>query len=478
MGALIKGEDFIKSVLPVYRPMFTEQADVFLLWGGREGGKTHGLIQKAFWDCVTLPYFRCILVRKTYESIKDSQYQGIKDYIYSLGLEDYFSFRTSPISITYLPNGNKFIARGCDNPGKIRGVTSPSHAWYEEGNQLEEEDYINVSTSLRTNDAAIQEWFSFNPEARGEFEEFWVYKYFFEGQNQLSFTDTRTFKIEVDGKTKDVTLKYRSIHTTYHRNPFVSDKRIARLESLKRTNPHYYRVFTLGLWGNEANDTPYFAPFDRRRHVAKQQLGIDEDHELWFSFDFNLDPCTVVIGQKIRFVGCKVLDVMQNSAGTRALCEDIMAVAEYRDHPNILKLTGDNSGYSGSSVGGRNSAGEIINDMMIILEVFSKYRVDVNKRSFVRHRKVNEAHELSRTLCNEIYDAGIVEFDPEYCMPLVKEIEKAIPDPRTSKLYKNRDKGYEMDMVDAKRYLFNAWFPKQMKSLNEFIREIRANMAA
>jgi hypothetical protein len=476
MSAFVDGAEFIKSVLPVYRPMFRQEFDILLLWGGRDGGKTHALIQKAFWECVTLPYFRCILVKKTYESIKDSQYQGIKDYIYELGVQDYFSFNTSPISITYKPNGNKFIARGCDKPEKIRGVSNPSHAWYEEGNQLDEKDYINVSTSLRTNDAKIQEWFSFNPEAKGDYEDFWVYDYFFKGKDELNFTATNTLEIEKGGKKKTVELNYLSIHTTYHDNPFVSDKRIARHENLKLTNPHYYRVFTLGLWGNEENNTPYFKPFDRKVHVNDEGFNIEETEDLWFSFDFNLDPCTVVIGQKIPFVGCRVLDVLQNPDGTEALCHELMEVAEYKDHPGLLKVTGDNSGYHGSSVGGKNEAGENINDFFKIVEVISSYRPSFGRGNLVRPNKANRKHVLSRSLCNELYRSGLVQFDGQYCMPLVKEIEKAIPDSTGERLYKNRDKGFEMDMVDAKRYLFNGWFPKQMKDLNAFINEVKELM--
>lgn len=195
----LDGESFLESVLPVYRPLFTtpnNQPDIWLLWGGRDAGKTHGLIQKAVWECLTADYFRCILIKKTYESIKDSQYQGIVDYLEENKLDHLFNLRTSPISITCKRNGNKFIARGCDKAEKIRGVSNPSHAWYEEGNQLDEQDYINVSTSLRTTKARIQEWFSFNPEAKGDYEDFWVYTYFFKGHSDFNFTSTTTIEYE------------------------------------------------------------------------------------------------------------------------------------------------------------------------------------------------------------------------------------------------------------------------------------------
>ncbi|MGV6816093.1 MAG: PBSX family phage terminase large subunit [Thiotrichales bacterium] len=478
MGASLKlvgfeKENWCKDVLDCYRPLYEdEDFDIELLWGGRDSGKTHAIVQKLVYDCIHQPYFRCVMVRKTYESIKDSQYQKIKDFVYDYDLESLFEFKVSPLEITFKPNGNKFIARGCDKSEKLKSLADPSCAWYEEGNQIEEKDYITISTTLRTEKAKVKEYFSFNPESRGEFEDFWVYTRFFEGQESNAFHREIRQEIEHQGEKKQVVLRIRSIHTTYHDNRFATPERIARHEDLRRTNPHYYRVFCLGLWGNEENDSPYFAAFDRSKHVGKELL-IDPSHELWLSFDFNLDPCTVVIGQKIPFVGLRVLDCMQNSDGTEALCHDFMAVPEYVGHPHNLKVTGDNSGYSGSSVGGKNSAGETINDFHVILETFKLYRVEFGKRNFVRPNKVNRTHKLSRDLCNAVYRAGIVEFDDELCSALIKEIEKAIPDPKTEKLFKDRTKGYQMDRVDAKRYLFNAWFPKQMKSLNEFVRQIR-----
>lgn len=462
-------DEWIGGVSPAFRPIYDEDVDVILLWGGRDSGKSYSLAEKMVFDCMTTPYFRCILVKKTYESIKDSQYQGIKDFIHDEELQDHFSFKTSPLEITYLPNGNKFIARGCDKPEKLKSIKDPSHAWYEEGNQLSEQDYVTISTTLRTDKAKVQECFSFNPESStSDYKDFWVHKRFFNGTTDLNFKRAITTTYEIDGERKDVTLTHLSIHTTYKDNKFVTPERIARHEDLKRTNPHYYQVFTLGLWGNQENDTPYFLPFSRDKH-AKGLVEIDLDYPLYFSFDFNLDPCTVVIGQKLA-TELRVIDVMTDSNGTAALCHKLMSHECYLEHPSIIYVTGDNSGYSGSSVGGRNGAGESINDYIIIVDVLQQYRPSFSKRNLIRPNKANRTHQLSRVLCNAIFNKANIQFDIELTNELIAEIEKAIPDPTSGeKLFKHRSKGYEMDKVDAMRYLFNAWFPKQLKDLNNFI---------
>jgi phage terminase large subunit len=74
-----------------------------------------------------LPYFRCLLIKKTYNSIKESQWQTIKDVVEEWGLSSVFTFKVSPFTIE-CENGNRFIARGCDDPQSIKGVKDPSHA--------------------------------------------------------------------------------------------------------------------------------------------------------------------------------------------------------------------------------------------------------------------------------------------------------------------------------------------------------------
>ena len=129
---------------------------------------------------LTAPYFKGVLVRKVYDTIKESQFEGIKTEVYNMGLESLFTFRTSPLSITCI-NKNRIIARGLDKADKIKGVDNPTFIWYEEGNDMTEEDFNTVTTTVRSNKADyLQEIFSFNPEAdTANYSDFWIYKKFF-----------------------------------------------------------------------------------------------------------------------------------------------------------------------------------------------------------------------------------------------------------------------------------------------------------
>ncbi len=227
--------------LPKYQHLQEGDYDLEILYGGRDSGKSREIAQLLIEKCLSSEYFRFILVRKTYESIKSSQYQLIKDIVEEWGLQDLFTFRESPMEIRCV-NGNKFIARGCDKPDKLKSISNPSGAWYEEGNQLTEKDYTTVSTTLRTNKGGTQEYFSFNPEYEGELKDNWIYKMFFNGK-----PDATDFTSSV--KIDDYTFKYRVTHSTYLDNPFATPQRIANYKRLASINRYYQDVWLDGRWG-------------------------------------------------------------------------------------------------------------------------------------------------------------------------------------------------------------------------------------
>jgi PBSX family phage terminase large subunit len=283
----IKGEIFLKC----YFYLLTFVADIYFLWGGRDSGKSYFVAQKLILECLQAKYFKCILIKKTYESIKDSQWALIKDIVAEWNLESYFTFIRSPLEIVCV-NGNSFIARGCDNPAKMKSITNPTHAWYEEGNQLTEQDYITVSTTLRSNKGKVQEWFTFNPESEIDYEMFWLYKNYFKAHveaGELNFNDTIQLKLE-DGR--QYAFKYVSCHTTYSDNDYCSLDRIARHEQLRMTNSYYYQTFTKGLWSIHSTGGEFLKDFKIARHV--KNLSYNPIYPIYLSIDNNVFPFIAV----------------------------------------------------------------------------------------------------------------------------------------------------------------------------------------
>lgn len=328
--------------LPCYRHLLHSRASLNFLWGGRDSGKSYFIAQKLILDCLQLNYFRCILFKKTFESIKDSQWQLIKDICTEWKIDHLFTFKQQPLEI-HCFNGNRFLARGCDDAAKLKSLTNPSHAWYEEGNQLSETDYLIASTTLRNNHGDVQEWFSFNPECSGDYNNFWLYKNYFAThiiKNEYSFTDHLAFTMP-NGQTH-----YRSIsstHSTYHNNlAHCSSARIARHESYKNTNPYFYRVYTLGQWGKRLSGGEVLKCFKFEKHV--EHYPYNPQLALHISFDENVNPyfpCGIfqVEGKNIYLVD--EIAARHPNNKTTWVTDEIKR--RYRHHKEKIYLYGDPS---------------------------------------------------------------------------------------------------------------------------------------
>jgi len=285
---------FKKWVNPRFVEIMENTDRYLILWGTRNSSKSVSAARKLIVRCITEDYFRYILVRKTYESIKDSQWQTIKDEVEALGLSRLFTFKISPLEIICF-NGNKFIARGLDKADKLKSIKDPTGVWWEEfvgsmSNQVTLEDFITVTTSVRSIRADyIQEIISLNPQTEGVYQEFWFWKMFFKGHSELSFRCTITANYTVRGKAKSFTYHYTVHHSTYLDNAYLNEQQIADLEALKDVNEYWYKVYTLGIWANKEVGDMFWKGFDHLKHV-RDDIFIDPTEPLHISFDENVNP--------------------------------------------------------------------------------------------------------------------------------------------------------------------------------------------
>ena len=331
--------------LPCYRHLQDDTGiDIDFVYGSRDSGKSRDTAQRLVLKCLSDDYFRHILARKTFNTIKDSQWQVIKDVVDDWKLNDFFTFTTNPLAIT-CSNGNKFIARGFDDPHKIKSIQNPSGAWVEEGNELSADDWIILITSLRSNKGKTKIDFTFNPECEGDYEQFWLYKDYFAHTTDLSFTATN--EITFSGTVHTVT--YRATHTTYLQNPYCTPQRAAIYEGLRKTNPYFYRVYALGLWGKPApGNNPFAIHYDPKQHESIEAV-LCRDKPLTISIDFNLIPFAVTLHHIYRDLKgehhhiVKEIDV---PGGTiPALCK--LLKDGYGYWLPACQVTGDSSGNAG-----------------------------------------------------------------------------------------------------------------------------------
>ena len=306
-----------------------------ILYGGRGSSKSDFTAKYLIYRCLTDNFFRFILVRNTYSTIKDSQYQTLKDTIVDLGLTELFEFKLQPLEIQCI-NGNKFIARGCDDVTKLKSIKDPTGSWFEE-EIPSESDFITISSSIRTGKAdQLLEIFTINPEVDGQYQEHWFYKKFFEGHIEDSFEG------ELQGGGK-----YIVSHSTYHDNRWLPDAFGLYLESLKYSNNpanrYYYTIYTLGKWGNKMTGGLFYKMFDRAK--TETTYTYNPDLPLFLSFDFNVSPgmhCLIGQAQGQNIFLIDEIKTVSPSNNTVGICREF--IRRYNMHTSGLFVTGDPSG--------------------------------------------------------------------------------------------------------------------------------------
>jgi phage terminase large subunit len=294
-----------KLVNERFLPLVNMDTRHVILWGSRGSSKSDFTTKKLIFHCLNDKYFRFLLVRKVFRTIKNSQWQSLVDTINEMGLSSFFNCTASPLEITCF-NGNKFIAVGCDDPAKIKSVKDPTGAWYEE-DIISENEFITITTSIRAMKAdRLLEIFTINPEVKdANYEDNWFYKKFFNGQEAKKKTFRSTAYIEIEEER--FPLEYVVHHSTYKDNlKHLPRSFMAFLESLKKSSPYYYDIYTLGLWSNRVAGNLFYHCFDRSRHISEEYT-YQPNAALHITFDFNVNP----------FVSCAAWQVLNRGEDYR-----------------------------------------------------------------------------------------------------------------------------------------------------------------
>jgi PBSX family phage terminase large subunit len=442
------------AFLEVYQPLINNKERLLFLYGGRDSGKSHFAAQKLVLDCLRLPYFRCIMVKKTFESIKDSQWQTIKDIVEAWGLQDLFSFTVAPLSIQCV-NGNKFIARGCDKAEKIKSIKDPSHVWYEEGNQLTEQDHTTIQTTLRSERAEyIQEIFCFNPEAEnGEPEEFWLFKKYFSNRKELSFTDV--IRTEIGDEV--VEMPITALHTTYKDNKYCTPQRRAILEQLRYTDPYYYEVYTLGLWGTKENKNPFITTFREQEQVSELAV-LQPTKQVLMSIDFNLNPFCAIFAHYWR-----------DAEGYHLHVFDEISI----EHGNIPKMINEIKARFPMQLRTMQITGDFMGKRRDISQADTAHYYEQIRRGIGMHISqlkliANPSHDKSRQDTNVIIHNIDFKVNPR-CKGVIYDLKHTKCDKMGSLIKANRkDLSQRADFIDTVRYLVNTFCQDAVIQIQKF----------
>lgn len=172
-----------------------------------------------------------LVVRKNFNTLKDSCFSDLRWAIDKLHLNDFFRCTTNPLEITYVPTGQKILFRGLDDGLKITSISVPKGVlcwcWIEEAYEITKEDDFNkLDMSIRGEMPPgyfKRFMITFNPWSANS----WLKSRFFDDESPNIFTKT----------------------TTYQCNEWLDESDLSIFEEMRVNNPRRYWIEGLGNWG-------------------------------------------------------------------------------------------------------------------------------------------------------------------------------------------------------------------------------------
>ena len=231
---------------------------------------------------------------------------------------------------------------------------------------------------------------------------------------------------------------------------------LQKLQDSRRKNPMLFEAMDQGRPPKEGKKM-FFDDFVYNDIVKNIDYRIDPNSELLLTYDFNRNPTSCLLMQRIHGVGLFVLMEMQADGGTEKLTEKQQWIKELEIPKRIV---GDNSGHSEKS-SSRHT------DFKILQKFFNQ---KVESETY----NANRRHIFSRMICNYVFRNVPVFINEKRCPKLVREILNAKTNPKGG-LLKN-DTTDRNDLVDAMRYGIHYYFPS-VKEVDRFVLTINKEAA-
>ena len=211
---------------------------VYMLMGGYGSSKSFNTALKLIIKS-TQEERRILVIRDTYNVHRESTYQDLVDAIHFLKLEQFFEWKVSPLSITCIQTGSKFIFRGLDDRKKLKSVKDISIVWCEEGAGTHD-DYKELKDRMRMHGVKPHMIVTYNPVSKNH----WTYKEFFfdREHNDLKQDENEFYEQKIISKNG---IYYH--HSTYLDNAFLNETWIKNLLSEK--NELLRSIKALGRFG-------------------------------------------------------------------------------------------------------------------------------------------------------------------------------------------------------------------------------------
>lgn len=246
----------------VYDYLFDYSHFVEVWYGGASSGKSHGVVQKVVLKALQPWKYprRILFLRKVDRTVADSIFADVIGCLSDWQLLQYCKVNQSNHTIT-LPNGATFLFKGMQDPERIKSIKGLSDVVMEEASEFNLDDFTQLSLRLRDRKQKDRQLYCmFNPVSKLN----WTYQQWFAPDAVVNH---------------DRVIIHQS---TYKDNRFLDEQNIATIENLKRTNPAYYKIYTLGEFATL--DKLVFPAFKKER--LNPELAYFRSLPSYFGLDF------------------------------------------------------------------------------------------------------------------------------------------------------------------------------------------------
>lgn len=265
-----------------YKSLYQNKTRYYLLYGGRGGGRSYSASQKVIFDTITKPYSRIAVMRYILGDVRSSIWQEIKDRV-----EDYnLPSVQSDQAMRYSYNNNLIEGKGFkqstgQNKAKLKSLTGYNTIVIEEADEVKEDDFDQLDSSIRTQKADNQIILLFNMPDKNH----WIIKRWF----NLIDTDIEGYFEATPREDRTDTTFIEADYTKNIKN--MADTSINLFESYKKSNPDYYYnmikgYVSEGLKGRVFKD---WQPISLSEYEA-----LDYSKQYGMDFGFSNDPTAMV----------------------------------------------------------------------------------------------------------------------------------------------------------------------------------------
>ena len=226
---------------------------ICILQGGTRSSKSYSALQWLLVRALSQPNIVVSIVRKSFPSMRVSIMRDWQTILKELDIWDEESWSATEHIYTF-DNGSMVEFMSIDSSEKRKG-SSRDYLFIDECNELSREDYFQLFIRTR-----IKTIIAYNPSF---------------GTNHYIFNEIQTHP------ESDLFV------STFLDNPFLEQSIIEEIERLKTINPEYYKIYGLGLPGNNVGTIFTIGIVDETPEDAEFiAFGMD--------FGFSIDPSTLV----------------------------------------------------------------------------------------------------------------------------------------------------------------------------------------